>query len=252
MPSQDTQPTAAMLVIGDEILSGRTREANAHHLAGVLTEIGIRLVEIRMIEDRRDAIVAAVRELSAEVDHLFTSGGIGPTHDDITADCVAEAFGAGIDVRSDALQILTAYYGEDGLNPARLRMARIPDGAALIENPLSQAPGFVLGNCHVMAGVPAIFAEMLASLRPKLKGGAPMQAHAFRVPVPEGDLAEPLRALATAHPDVSIGCYPFFRGGMGATLVLRATEPSRLGAAASALRKVLSELTSDVAETPPG
>ncbi len=249
--SRETQPSAAMLVIGDEILSGRTREANAHRLAGVLAEIGIRLVEIRVVEDRREAIVAAVRALAPAVDHLFTSGGIGPTHDDITADAVAEAMGAAIDVREDARAILEAYYGAEGLNPARLRMARIPEGARLIENPLSQAPGFVLGNVHVMAGVPAIFVEMLETLRPGLQGGAPLVAHAFRVAVPEGDLAEDLRSFAAAHGEVAIGCYPFFRGGLGCTIILRSADRAALERAAEALRPVLAGHTGEIAETPP-
>jgi molybdenum cofactor synthesis domain-containing protein len=246
-----TQPTAAMLVIGDEILSGRTREANAHHLAGVLSGIGIRLVEIRVVEDRREAIVEAVRALAARADHLFTSGGIGPTHDDVTADAVAEAMGAAIGVRDDARAILESYYGPDGVNEARLRMARIPDGAELIENPLSQAPGFVLGNVHVMAGVPAIFREMLEGLRPRLRGGPRLLAHAFRLAVPEGDLADDLRALADDWPDVAIGCYPFYRGGLGCTVIARSADAARLAAAADALRARLSRRTDRIEETPP-
>lgn len=250
--TQPPQPTAAMLVVGDEILSGRTRDANAHHLAGVLTGLGIRLTEIRVVPDERARIVAAVRELSAAVDDLFTSGGIGPTHDDITADCVAEAMGASIDVRADARAILEAYYSDGDLNEARLRMARIPEGARLIENPLSQAPGFTLGNVHVMAGVPAIFQVMLEGLVPRLRRGAPLLSHAFRVALPEGELAAPLRALAAAHPEVSIGCYPFFRGGLGATLILRSTEVGPLAAAADGLRAMLRGMTEDIQETPPG
>ncbi len=249
--TEPTQPTAAMLVIGDEILSGSIREANAHHLAGVLTEIGIRLVEVRIVEDRRAAIIGAVRALSAAVDHLFTSGGIGPTHDDITADCVAEALGASIDVREDARARLEAYYGAGELNDARLRMARIPQGARLIDNPLSQAPGFTLGNVHVMAGVPAIFEVMLAGLAPGLEGGPPLRAHAFRAPVPEGDLADDLRGLDAAHPQVAVGCYPFYRKGLGCTVVLRSSHAPSLDAAAAALRTLLARHTDDIAETPP-
>ena len=247
------QPTAAMLVIGDEILSGRTRDANAHLLAGVMTETGIRLDEIRVVPDDPDVIVAAVNALRARVDYLFTSGGIGPTHDDITADCIAAAFGVTIDIRADALAILEAYYGATGreINEARLRMARIPDGAALIDNPLSHAPGFILGNVHVMAGVPAIFAVMLEGLRPLLKGGAPVLSHSFRVEAPEGDLAGPLRALAEAHDGVSMGSYPFYRGGLGATLVLRSADRAALGQAAEALRAVLAGMGVKVEETLP-
>jgi molybdenum cofactor synthesis domain-containing protein len=148
MAQPTQQPTAAMLAIGDELLSGRTRDANAHHLAGVMTAIGIRLAEIRVVPDDAEVIAAAVNEMRRRVDYLFTSGGIGPTHDDITADCVAAAFGVDIDVRADARAILEAYYEATGrqINEARLRMARIPDGAELIDNPLSHAPGFILGR----------------------------------------------------------------------------------------------------------
>ena len=242
-----------MLVIGDEILSGRTRDANAHHLAGVMTEIGIRLTEIRVVPDDPGVISGAVNELRRRVDYLFTSGGIGPTHDDITADCVAAAFGVGIDVRADARTILEAYYGSTGreLNEARLRMARIPDGAELIENPISHAPGFILGNVHVMAGVPAIFKVMLEGIRPRLKGGAPMLSHSFRVEAPEGDLAGPLRALAEANREVSMGSYPFYSKGPGAVLVLRSADRAALGRAADALRAVLGGMGVAVEETPP-
>jgi molybdenum cofactor synthesis domain-containing protein len=247
------QPTAAMLVIGDEILSGRTRETNAHYLAGVMTEMGIRLTEIRVVPDDHGVIVAAVNELRGRVDYLFTSGGIGPTHDDITADSIAAAFGARIDVRADALAILTAHYESTGreINEARLRMARIPDGAALIENPLSHAPGFILGNVHVMAGVPAIFKVMLDGIRPRLTGGPPVLSHAFRVEMPEGDLAGPLGKLAEAHPDVSMGSYPFYSKGPGATLILRCADRAALGRAVEALRVVLAGLGVAFEETPP-
>ena len=151
-----TNPNAAMLVIGDEILSGRTRDANMYHLAGQLTQAGIDLTEVRIVSDDAPAIVAAVKALSGSYTHVFTSGGIGPTHDDITADCIATAFDAHIDVRDDARALLQAHYDKSGkeLNSARLRMARIPDGATLIDNPVSIAPGFSLQNVHVMAGVP--------------------------------------------------------------------------------------------------
>lgn len=246
-------PTAAMLVIGDEILSGRTRDANAHHLAGVLTEIGVRLVEIRVIPDEAGAITGAVAELKERVDHLFTSGGIGPTHDDITADCVAAAFGAEIGVREDARALLEAYYAgtERELNEARLRMARIPAGAELIENPVSVAPGFILGNVHVLAGVPEIFRAMLEGLRPRLAGGPPLLTHTFRVDAPEGDVAAPLRALAGEHPAVSMGSYPFYRTKPGANVVLRATDPAALARAAADLRAALGEAGLAFVEVPP-
>ncbi len=218
-----------------------------------MTEMGIRLTEIRVVADDREAIVQAVNDLRVRVDNLFTSGGIGPTHDDITADCVAAAFGVPIDVRADALAIMEAHYAATGrtLNEARLRMARIPDGATLIENPISHAPGFTLGNVHVMAGVPAIFQAMLESVRPHLTGGDPVLSHAFRVEVPEGDLAGPLGELAAAHPKVSMGSYPFYTTGPGATLILRSTDRDALNAAADALRAVLAEMGVSVVEAPP-
>ena len=250
-----TQPTAAMLVIGDEILSGRTRDANAHHLACAMTEIGIRLVEIRMIPDEHETITAAVNELRARVDHLFTSGGIGPTHDDITADAVAAAFGVGIDVRADARAILEDRYARMGttINEARLRMARIPDTATLIDNPVSGAPGFTIGNVHVMAGVPAVFNAMLETLRAGLKGGPPLLSHSMRCLIPEGDLAGPLGRAATAFPDVSMGSYPFVTAeGVGAVLVLRTPDRDRLAAAVTALKAELAPFGGPASETPPG
>jgi molybdenum cofactor synthesis domain-containing protein len=231
-------PTAAMLVIGDEILSGRTRDANMHHLAGRLTDAGIDLKEVRIVSDDRDAIIAATRALSAAYDHLFTSGGIGPTHDDITADCIAAAFGAPIGVRDDARAILAAHYDRQGLefNEARMRMARIPDGATLIENPVSAAPGFTLGNVHVMAGVPSVFQAMVTSVLPTLTGGDPVLSRSVRIDRGEGDIAGPLTALAAAHPEVSFGSYPFQRDGRyGANIVVR-------GSPAEVVDKAVAEL----------
>mgnify|MGYP001819111461 CR=1 FL=1 len=231
-------PTAAMLVIGDEILSGRTRDANMHHLAGELTARGIDLKEARLVSDDHAAIVAAIRALSAAYDHLFTSGGIGPTHDDITADAVADAMGAPIDVRADARALLQAHYDRQGIemNAARLRMARIPDGAALIENPVSAAPGFTLGNVHVMAGVPSIFQAMVASVLPSLTGGAPLMSSTTRIDRPEGDIAGPLAELANRFPELSFGSYPFIRDGKyGANIVIRGTDRTMLDSAEQAL-----------------
>jgi molybdenum cofactor synthesis domain-containing protein len=245
-------PTAAMLVIGDEVLSGRTHDANTHFLAGVLTAMGIALREARVCPDEEGEIVRHVNALRAAYTYVFTSGGIGPTHDDITADSIAQAFGVPIGVREDARAILEAYYEPGALNAARLRMARIPDGAELILNPVSQAPGFRLGNVFVMAGVPAIFRAMVESARPMLTGGDPVLSWSFRVPRPEGEIAEPLRALAAEWPEVSFGSYPFFRGGLGTTLVARSADRKRLTAAAAALRAMLAGLgAADVAETAP-
>ena len=236
-------PTAAMLVIGDEILSGRTRDSNMHHLAGQLTEAGIDLAEARMVADVPAAIVGAVKALSGQYDHVFTTGGIGPTHDDITADCIAQAFGRSIDVREDARAILAEHYKRSGtdLNEARLRMARIPDGAALIDNPVSAAPGFQVENVYVMAGVPSVFHAMLASVLPTLTGGAPLISKTLRVDRGEGDIAGPLGALAQAFPDLSMGSYPFQKDGKyGAHLVIRGTDVAQIDAALAQLEAAFS------------
>ncbi|WP_412504199.1 competence/damage-inducible protein A [Roseovarius sp. SYSU LYC5161] len=231
-------PTAAMLVIGDEILSGRTRDSNMHFLAGELTRIGVDLKEVRVVSDDQDAIIAALNALRAAFDTVFTSGGIGPTHDDITADSVAAAFGVGIDVRDDARAVLQAHYDRAGttLNEARLRMARIPDGAALIDNPVSAAPGFSLGNVHVLAGVPAVFQAMVASVLPLLVGGAPMLSQTLRVERGEGDVAAPLARLAETYPELSIGSYPFQKdGAYGTHVVVRGADGAQVEAAVARL-----------------
>ncbi|UWQ28247.1 molybdopterin-binding protein [Leisingera sp. M523] len=237
-------PTAAMLVIGDEILSGRTRDANMHYLAGELAKHGIDLMEVRIVSDDEAAIIAAVQALAGAYDHVFTSGGIGPTHDDITADCIAKAFDAHLDVRDDARAILQAHYDTQGLelNEARLRMARIPEGAALIENPVSAAPGFTLDNVHVMAGVPLIFQAMVASVIPTLTGGQPMLSQTLRVLRGEGEIAGPLRKLAETYEDLSVGCYPFQKdGAFGANIVIRGTDGARIDAAMTELAKELEQ-----------
>ena len=237
-------PTAAMLVIGDEILSGRTRDANMHYLAGELTKHGIDLREVRVVSDDRDAIVQAVRALSAAYDHLFTSGGIGPTHDDITADCVAAAFDQPIDVRDDARAILAEHYEKSGaeLNAARLRMARIPNGATLIENPVSAAPGFTIENTHVMAGVPSVFQTMVASVLPTLTGGAPLLSQTLRIERGEGDIAGPLAELAADFPSLSIGSYPFQKNGAyGANIVIRGADGTQVDAAMTRLASLFAE-----------
>ncbi|NIY71651.1 competence/damage-inducible protein A [Marivivens donghaensis] len=229
-----SNPTAAILIIGDEILSGRTRDANMHFLAGQLTEAGIQLKEARMVPDDRDVIVDAVNTLRKSCDYVFTSGGIGPTHDDITADCIAAAFGANIGVRKDAYDLLDAHYKRQNkeFNEARQRMARIPDGATLIENPVSIAPGFTMENVNVMAGVPSVFEAMVASVLPTLTGGAPLLSQTYRINRGEGDIAGPLGELAAEYPEISIGSYPFTENGMfGANIVMRSTDAAKLDAA---------------------
>ena len=231
-------PTAAMLVIGDEILSGRTRDANMYYLAGELAKVGIDLKEVRVVSDDAPAITAATKALSQAFTHVFTSGGIGPTHDDITADCIAAAFDRKIDVRDDARAILETHYKATGseLNEARLRMARIPEGAALIDNPVSAAPGFTLENVHVLAGVPQIFQAMVASVLPALSGGAPLLSQSLRINRGEGDIAGPLAALAADYPDLSIGSYPFAHSGaFGAHIVIRGHDGTQIDAAMQSL-----------------
>lgn len=234
-----SNPTAAMLVIGDEILSGRTQDTNTHYLAQALGQRGISLREVRVVADQAAAIIAAVNALRAEVDHVFTSGGIGPTHDDITADAMAAAFGVGISHRSDAMALLAAHYQRVGhpFNEARQRMARIPDGAALIENPVSTAPGFSLGNVHVMAGVPSIFQAMLASVLPQITGGAPLLSDSLRVMAGEGDVAAAFGAIAARYGDLSMGSYPFMRdGAQGTNLVVRGTDAGQIAVAMAELK----------------
>lgn len=224
-------PTAAMLVIGDEILSGRTQDINTHFLAGALTQAGINLVEVRVVSDDEAAIVNAVRALSKGFDHVFTSGGIGPTHDDITADCIAKAFGVHVGIRDDAHALLATFYAERDIdfNAARKRMARIPDGASLIDNPVSVAPGFTLENVHVLAGVPKVFQAMLTGVIPTLTGGAPLVSQSLQINRPEGEIAGPLATLAADFPDLSIGSYPFSLGGVfGANVVIRGTNADML------------------------
>lgn len=235
----DRAPTAAMLVIGDEILSGQTRDANMHQLAKRLTKHGIDLCEVRVVSDESNAIILAVRSLSETYDHIFTSGGIGPTHDDITAENVARAMGVSIDVREDAKSLLAAHYDSQGieLNEARLRMARIPEGATLISNPVSAAPGFSLRNVHVMAGVPVIFEAMLEGLLPRLTGGAPVLSESISIYRGEGEIAAPLEALAERYPALSFGCYPFQRdGGYAANVVIRGHDTTVLVKALAELR----------------
>tara|TARA_R110000850_G_scaffold99_29_gene600 strand:+ start:1124 stop:1846 length:723 start_codon:yes stop_codon:yes gene_type:complete len=235
-------PTAAMLVIGDEILSGRTRDANMHHLAGQLTEAGITLAEVRVVSDDHDAIVRALNDLRDTWDTVFTSGGIGPTHDDITADAVADAFDVHIDVRDDARALLAAHYARTGaeLNAARLRMARIPDGATLIDNPVSIAPGFSIGNVHVMAGVPSVFQAMVATVLPTLTGGEPMLSTSTRIDRGEGDIAGPLGILAQDYADLSVGSYPFQKDGkFGSNIVIRGQDRARLEEATARLATLL-------------
>lgn len=236
--------TAALIVIGDEILSGRTQDKNVAQIATWLNVQGIRLVEVRVVGDRTDAIVEAVNVLRARNDYLFTTGGIGPTHDDITVDAVAAALGVGVTIHAKARAILEAYYAtRGGLNEARLRMARVPEGADLIENRISGAPGIRIGNVYMMAGVPGITAQMLDSLTGELEGGLPLLSATIGCWVPESEVSVLLAETEKAHEGCQIGSYPFFREGkVGANFVIRSTDKARIDACAQALDDGLTAL----------
>jgi len=237
-PATSAIVTAALIVIGDEILSGRTKDRNIGHVAETLTTVGIQLSEVRVVPDETDRIVEAVNTLRARFDYVFTTGGIGPTHDDITADSIAEAFGATIDVDPRAVAVMEPYYKAKGmkLEGARLRMARIPSGADLITNKVSGAPGFMMDNVIVMAGIPDIMQSMLAGVLPELRKGRPMQSVTLEMDHPESSVSEILRAAQGAYPDVPMGSYPFVRDGRYCTnLVLRSADPARLHSATTAL-----------------
>jgi molybdenum cofactor synthesis domain-containing protein len=230
--------TAALLVIGDEILSGRTADRNIHYVAEHMTRVGIRLKEVRVVADEEDAIVAAVNELRARYTYLFTTGGIGPTHDDITADAVAKALGVGIGHDERALELLNAFFAKRKIEatPARLRMARIPHGASLIRNAVSVAPGFMLANVIVLAGVPDVMQVMLDDITPQLDTGATMGTATIKLQRAEGDVADLFAAHQKIFPDVTMGSYPSFTDGRISTqLVLRSTDSARLEAARGAL-----------------
>ncbi len=244
-------PTAAMLVIGDEVLSGRTQDCNTQVAAKMLGEAGIDLHEARAIRDDAATITAAVRDLAASHTYVFTSGGIGPTHDDITAEAVAAAFDTPIGIREDARAILVARYGTGAdLTDARLRMARIPDGAVLIDNPVSGAPGFRLENVFVMAGVPQVFAAMIEHVRDMVGTGPKMHDISIPCPYPEGVLGGPLTAVAEAHPRVSVGSYPRLKpgGGWGVTIVARSRDTDALAAAETAIHAMIEGLEGSTTE----
>jgi len=241
--------TAALLVIGDEILSGRTKDKNIGYIAEYLTNIGVDLKEVRVVADDEGAIIEALNALRTRYTYVFTTGGIGPTHDDITADCVAKAFGVSIDVDPRARALLLTRIAEKDLNEARLRMARIPAGADLILNQVSAAPGFRIGNVHVFAGVPAIMQAMLDEVAPTLKTGARMLSATVRADLREGDIGSELGAIAKAVPEVTIGSYPFFdeQRGPNTNVVIRARDPDKLAAAKAAIEEMLKRVRAEAA-----
>ena len=245
------QVTAGVLLIGDEVLSGRTQDKNLQQIAQFLAPIGIDVVECRVVPDIEDEIVDAVNTLRAKVDYLFTTGGIGPTHDDITADSIARAFGVGIDIRADALAIIEEWYEKTGtpLTESRKRMARIPDGASLIVNPVTGAPGFQTGNVFTLAGVPKIARGMLEDIAHRLEGGAVTRSRSVKGEgLREGDIAVQLGELQQEFPHVSIGSYPYFlelqdgKLRRGTQLVVRATDEAQLDAVIERIAALVSAL----------
>ena len=228
--------TAALIIIGNEILSGRTQDANLTFLAQALNEVGIQIREVRIVPDAEADIVEAVNALRAKYDHVFTTGGIGPTHDDITSASVGKALGLPFGRHPEAERRLLAYYPPEKVNPARMKMAETPEGAELIDNPVSVAPGFTIGNVHVLPGVPSILQAMWPGLKPRLKGGATVRSRTITVLCPEGEIAKPLGEIQASHPTVEIGSYPFMRQDrFGTSLVLRSVDQAAIDAAAEAI-----------------
>jgi molybdenum cofactor synthesis domain-containing protein len=235
--------TACVLIIGNEILSGRTQDENLGFLARGLNEAGIRLREARVIPDIAEVIIATVNDVRRRFDYVFTTGGIGPTHDDITAQCLADAFGVPLIVDADARRLLETHYPPGQLNAARLRMAMVPEGAVLLPNPISRAPGFQIGNVFVLPGVPSIMQGIFEQLKYRLAGGDKVLSRSISCRLGEGTLAKDLAALQDHWPDVEIGSYPYFRrGDFGVTLVLRSTDRDRLLAATEELRSLVRQL----------
>jgi molybdenum cofactor synthesis domain-containing protein len=241
--------TAGMLVIGDEILSGRTKDKNIGYVAEFLTNLGVDLKEVRVVSDDEGEIVEALNALRHRYDYVFTTGGIGPTHDDITAECVAKAFGVPIDFDPRAVALLKARFPDGQLNEARMRMTRIPAGADLVTNKVSAAPGFHIGNVFVMAGVPSIMQAMMDVIAPQLETGVKMLSETVRADAREGDIGTELGEIAKAHPEVLIGSYPYFDEARGpnTNIVVRSRDPEKLAAARWAVEQMLVKVKAALA-----
>ncbi|MCW5773692.1 MAG: competence/damage-inducible protein A [Rhodospirillaceae bacterium] len=241
-----TSYTACLVIIGNEILSGRTQDANLQYLAKKLTEWGVRLAEARVIPDVEDVIVGTINACRAAFDYVFTTGGIGPTHDDITAEAIAKAFGVGLVCHQETFKRMEAVYKPGEFNEARQKMCYLPAGAAPIENAVSIAPGFQIENVFVLAGVPSIMRAMVDTLRNRLVGGAPIQSRSLSVYLAEGVIAEGFAALQKRYPDTDMGSYPFYRSGrFGTSLVIRGTDPASLDAALGELDAMVRGLGAD-------
>ena len=253
MSAQPKSVTAAMIIIGNEVLSGRTQDKNLAFVAQMLGEIGVDMQEARIIPDVLEIVVATVNELRARHDYVFTSGGIGPTHDDITADCIAAAFEVKLEKHPLAMQALQAHYDaqEADFNEARQRMARIPEGASLIENPVSTAPGFKIDNVYVMAGVPKIMQAMMENILPTLKGGETLSSITVTSSIPEGSIAAEMGALQQQYPDVNIGLYPFYSAqGAGVSVVARGRDMAQLQAVETAVKAHLAAIGAPLVARP--
>ena len=253
MSAQPKSVTAAMIIIGNEVLSGRTQDKNLAFVAQMLGEIGVDMQEARIIPDVLETVEASVNELRARHDYVFTSGGIGPTHDDITADCIAAAFEVKLEKHPLAMQALQAHYDaqEADFNEARQRMARIPEGASLIENPVSTAPGFKIDNVYVMAGVPKIMQAMMENILPTLKGGETLSSITVTSSIPEGSIASEMGALQQQYPDVNIGLYPFYSAqGAGVSVVARGRDVAQLQAVETAIKAHLATIGAPLVDRP--
>ena len=248
----DKVVTACLVIIGNEILSGRTRDANLPFLSTELNKIGVRLMECRVIPDIESVIVDTVNEVRRKFDYVFTTGGIGPTHDDITADAIAKAFGVGISEHPEAVDRLTRYYADPALfTPPRRRMARIPHGGTLVDNPVSVAPGFRMENVFTFAGVPMIVEGMFLAMKHLLMGGRPVISRTIRCSQPEGFIAEKLGAVQDRHPETEIGSYPAFRQGKpSVSLIIRGTDPAKVQSAVDDLLVALTALKAEPEEIP--
>ena len=240
MAEPDSEKTACVVIIGNEILSGRVQDKNLAYIAERLNDYGVRLREARVIPDREDDIVAAINECRTRFDYVLTTGGIGPTHDDITAECVAKAFGVPLEINEEARAALQARVSGDGLNEARLRMARTPVGATLIKNAISAAPGFQMENVFVMAGIPSVAQAMVDALQSRLAGGTPVRSRGIVAHLSEGVVAAPLTEIQERFPDTDIGSYPFYRSGrFGTTLVVRSTDEARIEAVVEQIKAMI-------------
>lgn len=243
-------PNACLIVIGNEILSGRTQDENIRFIASALGEIGVVLGEVRVIPDVTETIVTTVNNCRSAFTYVFTTGGIGPTHDDITSAAIAQAFNVPIIIYAEARAILVKYYGQENLNAARLKMAEIPEGAKLIPNPVSAAPGFIMENVYVMAGVPSIMRAMFDSIKSELKGGAKISSKTLTAYLTEGQLAEGMAQIQNRFPEVEIGSYPFMKNGrLGTSIVSRSSNQERLEACYDTLKTFLMGFNSNIEES---